>query len=838
MADVKLYCLRCRNRKKPYGIDERPFFSWKCQSDNKDVFQETYHLTVLTDGKTIWDSGEVSSDKNAYIYYDGDKLSDLTTYTWRVRVVFNNGDVVEGEDVFTTGVLDKKELKASFVSGGYPRKPVNDSTDAVALLTHQIGNNEHPEDILDAPVFMRKSFDTKKSVAGAYVIATSLGIYSLYIDGVKVSNILAPEYTSYKKHLEYQTYDVTNILKEAGDHVIGGILADGWYTGKIGLMGIGEQYGHENGLYFQLRIVYEDGSVEEILSDDQVKVSMGEYIYADLFVGEYVDLRRKQDVFSTDFDDSAWDHVKILEVDRSIFRAQSVDPVQIYERIKPQLIRTPKGELVLDAGRNIAGYTCFSIDSEAGVEIGLEHSEMLDRDGNFYQNIMGQNKNQKDRIITREGHTDYEPCFTFHGFRYVKVTGLSDINPDDFTIIVISTPMDETGEFSCSDERLNRLQNNIMNSQRGNMLCIPTDCPQRERAGWTGDMEVYAPTAAFNMDVRSLLYRWLSDVRNDQLPDGQITNISPYIDSDKYVNGNPENPHKSSAGWGDAIVLVPYALYQAYGDIDVLKENYDSMKAWMDYVVSHAGDDMTEWGQLFHFGDWLIPSIMAMEHNPLQTALRTKEEVALIYMAKTADCLGEIAQALMKEDDAEKYYALGRKARESFSNKYADENGIMRQQLQGPYVLAVHEHMLKGKQEQGAAEKLAALVEEAGALDTGFLSVPFLLETLCEIKRKDLAYRILFDDSKPGWLYALKFDATSVWENWAAVLPDGTRTDSSYNHFAFGCVGDFLYRRIGGIYREDTAYKKVRIDPDYECGLDYAKTSFDSVYGRISCEWA
>ena len=837
MSDISLYCLRCLDRRKAFGIDEKPYFSWKFKADENNVFQKYYHIVVSKDGEEVWDSGDVKSDRNSAILYEGEELEPFTVYSWRVTSTFNCGKKAEACAEFTTGVFDKDGLLGKFITGGYERKPISDSTDAAALLSHKIGSHEHPEETLDPPVYFRKSFRTDKKIKKAYAIATSLGIYSLYIDNKKVSNILAPEYTSYNKHLEYQLYDVTDIIRGSSRHVIGAILADGWYTGKIGLMGIGEQYGHENAVSFQLRIEYDDGSVENICSDEKTKVTIGEYIYADIFVGEFLDLNRHKDYFDVSLDDSEWDSAKVIEVDKNILKAQSVEPVEAVEVIRPTLLITPKGEIVLDAEKNVAGYTRFSTDCEKGTEIGLEHSEILDADGNFYQNITGQNKNQKDRIIAAATHTVYEPQFTFHGFRYVKVTGLEKVDPKDFEIVVITSPMDITGSFECSDERLSSLQRNIINSQKGNMICIPTDCPQRERAGWTGDMEVYAPTAAFNMDVRCLLKRWMSDVRNDQLPDGQIRNISPYIDSDKYVNGETGGSHVSSAGWGDAIVLVPYALYQAYGDVNILKDNYNAMESWMKYVKDQAGEGMLGWGKLFHFGDWLIPSIMAETGNPILTALQTKEETALAYLAKTADCLGEIALVLHKENDAEIYFEMAAKARKAFSQAFVDEKGIMKQQLQGLYVLALHEHMLDTEQEEGAKKRLVELVQGSGCLDTGFLSVPFLLDTLCEIGRPDLAYNILMDDKKPGWLYALKYGATTIWENWAAVRPDGTRTDSSYNHFAFGCVGDFLYRKIGGIYREEPGYRKVRIDPDYNCGLNYAKTGIDSIYGKILCEW-
>lgn len=839
-TNYQTYCLRCLNRSNPRGIDEIPRFSWKLAGEGQDICQTQYRIYVWEESSLIWDSGPVHSDATFGIAYEGPALKTGTDYSWQVLSCSQNQEQSVSEKAFfSTGIMEKDFWRAVWVESGLVRKPLTDSTDAGAIFAGLVTSQEHPEEILDAPVYFRKEFCLQHPVKKALLYVTALGNYLLKLDGVQVSNLLAPEYTSYRKHLEYQTYDVTTLLTKSGPHAIGVILADGWYSGKIGLMGIGQQYGRDNALLFQLEIVHADGSKSRVCSDESMRWNTGGYIYADLFVGEYLNQAKVPKGFSrAGFDDSDWRPVKKKEYGYDTLYAQSVDPVRIVKEIKPELIRTPKGEWVLDAGENICGYTKFSVKAPVGTEISLEHSEVLDGDGNFLQNIMGQNKNQKDRIITAESDSVYEPKFTFHGFRYVKVEGLNVVHAEDFTICVLTSRMDSIGSFCCSDQRLNRLEKNIFRSQQGNMLCVPTDCPQRERAGWTGDMAIYTPTAALHMDVQAFLNRWLTDMRLEQLPDGQIPHVIPNISSNQYVNGGGKETHISSAGWSDACVLVPYALYQAYGDPSVLQKNYRMMKRWMDYVEGCTKEDLCAWGQLFHFGDWLIPSIMAATHNPMITAQRTKEEAALTYLAYTSNCMAEISAILHMTKDAEHYLNLAQRAKEVFSKTYVTKDGRMRQPLQGLYVLALAGHMLTKEQESGAIYQLCKLIEEAGdCLDTGFLSVPFLLDTLCEHHAQDVAYRILFQDQKPGWLYALKWDATTIWENWAAILPDGTRTNSSYNHFAFGCVGDFLYRRIGGLWAEEPGYKKVRIRPDYRCGLEWAHTDYDSVFGKISIHW-
>ncbi len=835
-----IYCPQILNRNNPMGIDQNPIFSWKLDSDENNVYQKSYQILVWEDDSLIWNSGKIESEATCGIVYNGANLKSGCQYTWQIISTNQKGIQASSEiKAFSTGKLSAQEWSGKWIKATLEKKPLTDVTDMALLSSIPKDDVLHPERRLDSPVYFRKDFSLSKKVKKATAYATALGLYRLSIDGCLISNPLAPEYTSYKHHLEYQTYDITKLMEKSTDHALGMIVSEGWYSGKIGLMGVGQQYGRDNLALFQLEIQYEDGEIEIINSDQDVRFAIGAYIYADLFVGEYIDFNKSLQGFDiAGYDDSSWEKVELADYSYDTLRAQSIDPVCVSRKIKPLLLRTPNGEWVLDAGENICGYTAYCGKTVPMTEVSLEHSEVLDKDGNFFQNITGQNKNQTDRFIAASETTTYIPQFTFHGFRYVKVTGLSSISPEDFTICVLESPLDRTGSFTCSDPRLNQLQENIIRSQQGNMVCIPTDCPQRERAGWTGDMEIYGPTATFNMDVQAFLRRWLYDMRKEQLADGQIPHVIPQIDSNKYMEQAPAPKHVSSAGWADACILVPLALYKAYGDKSFLKENYSMMKGWMQYIKDNAGDDFSNWVQLFHFGDWLIPSIMAEYHNPIITALNTKEEVALAYLAYDADCMTEIAEILDLSEDATEYLLLSKRVRDVFSKKYVSENGLMRQPLQGLYVLALGLKLLTAEQEKGALDNLLGLIKESNyTLDTGFLSVPFLLNTLCQYGANDVAYKILYQDDTPGWLYAVKLGATTIWENWAAILPDGTPTETSLNHFAFGCVGDFLYKQIGGLLQDDAGYKKIRIMPDYACGLDWAETSYDSIHGKIIIKW-
>lgn len=834
-----IYRQQCLHQTNPRGIGKNPVFSWKLQDSRKNVFQVSYQIIVKNESEIVWDSGIVENENTRNIAYAGPQLSNGITYQWQVTSRNNYGEeAVSDWAEFSCAMLSVDFWKAKWIQAARERKPLTDCTDFGALMSGAVGGLEHPEEVLDSPVYFRKEFISCKHVKSAAAYVTARGIYDFLIDGKSIGNRLAPEYTAYKKHIEFQSYDLTEQLNKKGTHAVGAILADGWYTGKIGLLGIGNQYGEENALLFQIHIEYEDGTQEDIVSDETVKWNYGAYCYADLYAGECVDFSAEPVGFcEAGFNDEGWKAAETVDYGYENLTAQSTEPVMILREIKPKLLRTPKGETVLDAGEDICGFTMFETDTKPGIEITLEHSEVLDQEGNFFQNIVGQHKNQKDRILPKETRTKYLPKFTFHGFRYVKVTGLQEVNPDDFTICVIGSRMDKTGSFTCSDDRINQLMKNIYRSQEGNMVCIPTDCPQREREGWTGDAQVYAQSACFHMDVQSFMERWLYDMRLEQLPDGQIPHVVPDLESNKLLNGG-NGTHESSAGWGDVCVILPYAMYQFYADETILRDNYPMMKHWMQYVEENAGESLCDWGKLFHFGDWLIPSIMSETGNPVETAIRTKEEAAMAMFAYTTDLMSEIAAILGELEDVDYYMKLNQRIRQNFSREFVDGKGKMRQPLQGLYVLAIYFHLLSEEQKAGAIQELCRLIHDAGdTLDTGFISVPFLLDTLWENGQKELAYRLLYQEKAPSWLYEVKNGATTIWEKWVSILPDGTRTCTSYNHFAFGCVSDFICRKIGGLNIEEPGCKKIRIQPDFDCGLRFAKISFDSIYGKIAVEW-
>jgi len=854
-----IYDLECNTMKNPIGIgDVSPVFSWKTRSDASNVWQEAYAIMVWDSQKnSVWNTGKILSEKTTGVHYNGFPLQSGENYIWQVISVNNKGEKIFSEyQKFMTGLLDLSTLKAEWIEDGKDRKASTETTEMWKVFAGLVKSRPDPETILDQPTYYRREFTITSDVKKAVIYATAKGIYELAIDGAVISGVLVPGYSEYKSYQEVQTFDVSELLTE-GKHVITVILADGWYTGKIGLAGIGYQYGATNAFLMQLDITYQNGEAEQIVSDEKFSWTTGPYDYADLFIGEcFNEHRLLEDFEQPDYKDTIKLHpVLVKPVDKSILKGLEAEPIKILEVINPEIILTPSGELVIDTGINIAGFVKIIFEASENTILTMTHSEVLDKEGNFLMNIMGQNKNQADiYICAKDGIHSYCPKFTFHGFRYVKLEGITKEQVKDAEICVIGSNLSVTGAFYCSNKMLNQLQYNIFRSQQANMISIPTDCPQRERAGWTGDMQVYTPTACFNMDVRAFLNRWLAFMRAEQLPDGQIPNVVPNLDSNKYI-AHSKDEHISSAGWADACVIVPYVLYQKYGDSDVLARNYEMMKKWLGYVERSASTKFPKpfdaysmeeqarqiylWNTDFHFGDWLFPSasVKGMA-NPIETALATKEYVATQMYAYATSLMAKICEILGKVEEADKHRTLNSHIKQAFVEEYFDEDGRLPIQLQGIYVLALQMDLVPEGKKERVVKHLVELIHGNGdCLDTGFLSVPFLLDVLYENGQKELAYKLLKQENSPSWLYEIKQGATTIWESWTAICTDGTRTNVSYNHFSFGCVGDFMYRHILGLISLEPGYKKVMIAPDMACNLTHAGGHYESVYGKISVFW-
>ena len=828
---------------KLYGLKvsfiPRVCFSWKPEGQ---AGQTGYRITVRDeDGNPVWDSGNVQSADRHNIPC-GAELEPCKKYNWKLTVAFNDGtECEEAGDDFTTGIA---EWKAKWVAPDRVRKPLTDSTTPI----HGVIDQRDPFEVLDPAVDFRKTFELQAIPDKAVLYMTARGIYNIFVNGTKVSDLFAPGVTSYGKRIEYQQADVQPFLVK-GKNVIAATLADGWYTGKIGAVGLGQQYGTENALLFQMEL-FTNGKWDSVCSDDQVKCAESAWQYADLFVGAAYDENLERcGWMQADYDDSEWKSAKVCDYGYQELSFQSIDPICVQRTIRPVVFRAPNGDLILDAGEVIVGYVTVKLNMKAGDVLKLEHTEVLDKEGNFMLNIIGQNKNQTDVLkAAKDGLHEWQPEFTNHGFRYVRVSGTEDTDPAHYEIVVIHTPLSVTGSFACDDERINKLQENVLRSQSGNMIGIPTDCPQREKTGWTGDMQVYAPTACYEMDVEQFLRHWLADMRNEQLPDGQMPHIIPYFPSHDimkpaWIDG------VSAGGWSDACVVVPWRLYEAYADVTILEENYEMMDRYMTSCKARVaaqpencestGEHMKYiWNNDFQFGDWLMPSAVKSGLVGPPMMMLTGFEAGTLMYAYTNMLMAKICTVLGKDAEAAEYAAIHRKVCDAFMTEFANEDGTLKKDFQGLYVLALQMDAIPAEKRQNAVDKLVSLIHENGdRLDTGFLSVPFLLPVLHDCGEAALANKLLFQDEAPSWLYEIKCGATTLWESWDAIDEEGNPKDYSMNHFAFGCVAEYLFKYIAGIQATAPGFKKVRIEPDFSCGLREVNASYDSIMGRISVHW-
>lgn len=857
--NLHLYDLTVEHQHQPIGIDcESPRFAWKLKSSNQNVFQTAYQVRIYTEGQLIADTGKIESEESTERTVSEWKPSPMTRYHIQVDVWDNKGYTASCESFFETGRMGIPFHGGWVEPVQVPTPSTLETKDMSTIKDNPYAQMERDFAEFRPSQYIRIPFDANKKIQRARVYATAHGIYRLEVNGTLADDReFAPEITSYNKILQVQTYDVTHLLRD-GANVFGVTVADGWWVGRVGTTSDCCQFGDKVGLLLEGVIEYEDGT-EQIVTAEQGVSSTGALIFSDLFVGEKYDARREPEGWSLPgFDDSDWTPVLKVDYPMDNLVGQYTPPVRPLRILTPErVLTTPAGETLLDVGQVVAGVVGFTVDAPEGVTIKLEHSEVLDEHGNYFNNILGVNKEQTDTYITKAGKQTYRPHFTYHGFRYVKITGWPGaLTAEQFKVYVFSSEMDDIGQFSTSDARINQLQSCIWWSQVANSICIPTDCPQREKAGWTGDIMAFAPTMCFNRSADAFLTGWLNNLRADQLSDGQVPVIIPYLPAYKKFMLDTFN-QETSCGWGDAVIMVPYAMYKAYGDLRILETNYASMTHWMEYIVSrmenshpadyeswddeHKNRSRRLWNTDFHFGDWLIPSIVL--GNPdggamSSTAFATMGVVAPAYAAFTAKNLAEIAEILGLEQDAARFHALYEEIRTAFIAEYIHADGTMDADFQGIYVIALKMGLVPEDIRPKMVAHLCDMIEKnRGCLDTGFLSILFLMDVLCENDRRDVAYQLLFQTKCPSWLYEIEHGATTMWESWGAIGEDGAVSTYSYNHYAFGCVGEWMYREIGGLQAIEPGYKKFRVAPDFNCGLTSASVENDTPYGTAAIRW-
>jgi alpha-L-rhamnosidase len=808
--------LSTEHKTDPMGIGtERPRLSWKLNSPARNIIQSAYSIRVATTkgfskSSVVWESGKVNSSESVLQTYMGKDLLPGTKYYWQVKV----WDAVQKESAWSavsfweTG-LSPNDWKASWI------EPQQDTLRYIPALT------------------VRKEFSLGKKIATAKVYVTSHGFYELYLNGRKVGDeVLTPGWTAYQKRLQYQVYDVTTQVN-TGNNAIGALLGDGWYRGALGWESNYGVWGKTLGLLCQLNIVYTDGTSESIVTDNTWKGSPdGPIVMNGIYDGETYDARKEMKGWSaTGFDDSKWQAVRQASFSKNDLIATQTVPVRRIEEIVPKRIfRTPKGTLVVDLGQNMVGWVRLKVKGNAGTTVTIRHAEVLDKFGEFYTDNLRHARATATYTLKGGEVETYEPRFTFFGFRYVAVDGYpGELETNDITGIVIHSDMQPTGSFECSDPMINQLQHNIQWGQKGNFVDVPTDCPQRdERLGWTGDAQAFVRTAAFNMDVAAFFTKWLRDVATDQRPDGSV----PFVIPDALRNGNG-----TSAGWGDVSTIAPWTIYNVYGDKRILETQYPSMKAYVDYIKKKAGAGYL-WKGGSVFGDWLFYKSMRQTENDGYTS---PDMIATMFFGYSTQLVAQAAKALGKTDDEKSYSELFDKIKDAFNRNYVTPEGRIASESQTGYVLALQFKLLPESLRPKAVQYLVDDIKERGNhLSTGFLGTPYLCHVLSENGRTDVAYDLLLQQSFPSWLYPVKMGATTIWERWDGQKTDSTFQDvgmNSFNHYAYGAIGDWMYRVAAGIEIGEPGYKQILIQPQPDKRWSYAKASFESSYGKIASGW-
>ena len=690
----------------------------------------------------------------------------------------------------------------------------------------------HGEEAKQPASVLRRRFTVEKA-DNACLYITCHGLYEARLNGQRVGDfVLAPGTGDYARRLTVQCYDVSELLRP-GENELTVTLGDGWYRGSVGIDGLRNYYGADLTLLCQMEV----GGQAVLCSDERWEASQqGPTRENDLQQGETYDARMEEI--------SDWHAVTVRDFGFINLAPTESVPILEQERFAGKLLRTPNGETVIDFGQNLAGYTELRLTAKAGQTITLWHGETLDENGNFTQANFDpgdRNKNgipQKIEYICKDGLNVYKPRFTVFGFRYAKVETEIDLADADFTAVAVYSKMPQTGFFECGNADVNRLVRNSLWSMRSNFCDIPTDCPTRERAGWTGDAGVFAPTAVFLADCLPVLRKWLGECRLAQKEDGLVQNIAPVNNSGSMIS----NLLQGSAGWGDACVLVPWALYKAYGDKTILEENYDMMRRWLAFTEKRAQKTrpqnlLNPWHKYlvdegFHFGEWCQPDVdngAAMK----KTMMLGAPEVATAYYFRSASLLAQIAEVLGKRADAERYALVAENAKKAYRHT-CTKNGKIRSERQCEYVRPIAFGLLDGAEISRAADDLAALVEKNGyRLNTGFLSTPDLCRVLADNGHADTAYRLLLQEERPSWLYAVKKGATTIWETWDGVREDGTVHDS-LNHYAYGAITGWLFDGVCGI-RLNAG--KLTICPHPGQALGYAKAEWRSPVGTIRSAW-
>jgi len=826
-AQVRVQNLLCENLADPIGLDvARPRFSWQllAAKDRRGVRQTAYEVRVAASAAglaqggpaAVWNSGKVLSDSSVNVTYAGPTLQPNRRYHWQVRAWDNAGkpSAWSAPAYWQVGLLTPANWQASWIGPGYAEDSVR-----------------RPSPLL------RKEFTVRKKVVSATAYVTAHGLYEAQINGRRVGDAyLTPGWTSYHKRLAYQAYDVTALVKD-GANAVGATLASGWYRGYIGYKRDHNIYGKDAALLFQLHLAYSDGTSEEVVSDGSWQTSSeGPVRFAELQRGETFDARMEKTGWAQPgYDARGWTAARVQPYAKDVLFASFSEPVRAHENFKVlKVSKSPKGETILDFGQNLVGWVRVKIRGKAGDKVTLSHSEVLDKHGNFYLANLRSASAEDTYYLRGTGQEEtFEPHFTFHGFRYLRVDAFPGaVQPEDFTAVAIYSDMPATGSFSCSNPLINQLQSNIQWGQKGNFLDVPTDCPQRdERLGWTGDAEVFSSTAAYNRNTNNFFAKWLRDLAADQAPDGAVPFVIPALE---FASGKVP---VGAAGWSDAATVIPWDMYTLFGDRRTLAVQYPSMKAWVKYIQDKSRKDL--WDTGFQFGDWLAYDVD--DDNAGRSAVTSHALIAQCFWAHSTQIMLDAATVLGKTDDVAAYTALLQRIKAAYLREYVTPGGALMSNTQTAYVLALHFDMLPENLRAQAADRLALNVADYdNHLTTGFLGTPYLCQVLSRFGHADVAYKLLLQKTYPSWLYPVTMGATTVWERWNSMRPDSTFAPpsmTSFNHYAYGAIGHWLYTTVAGLNVGAPGYHTFTVRPQPGGGFTQATAQLTTVYGPALARW-
>lgn len=826
-SSLRAYDLQVELRTEPLGMGEpRPRLSWKLESDRRGAAQSAYRITAAERSSDLddptrlaWDSGLRESGDGLLVPWGGAVLRSATRYFWRVEIWDETGaPATSAQSWFETGLLHRDDWVATWIG----RDPVSLAhVDPPSDLETSTGSTP--------PLYLRREFTLDRRPLRARLYATARGVYEPRLNGARVGdNELAPGWTEYRRRLQYQTYDVTSLLRE-GPNVLATVVADGWWAGYVGFdpSQPARHYGECPSFLGQLVVDFVDGSRQVIATDAAWTERPGAIQAADLLMGQRVYARLHVPGWDAPgAGGDAFRPVSVLDADPGPLVAEPDQPVRVAREVTAVAIDARgSGRFIIDFGQNLVGRARLTIRGAApGQRIVLRHAEMLTAGELYVANLR---RAQATDIYTAAGEQVeiFEPQFTLHGFRYMEVAGYpGDLSEADVVARVVHSDTPWTGRFECSDPMINQLQSNIAWGQRGNFVAVPTDCPQRdERLGWLADAQIFAPTASRNADVSAFFARWMRDVVDGQDDDGAFRDVAPVI-----------TLHREGApAWGDAGVIIPWHLWRTYGDRDALERSFDAMVAWVAHIKRHNSDLRWRHRTGNSYGDWLQVD-----------ASTPRDVLATAYFARSAAIVARAAEVLGRSDVAVEHEHLHAAIRAAFIESYVTEDGHVEGGTQTAYLLALAFGLLPPELVGAAVERLAADIEKRNyKLSTGFVGVALLCPVLAEHGRADLAYALLQQEEFPSWGYSIRHGATTIWERWDGWTEHAgfqSPAMNSFNHYSLGSVGDWLFGRVAGIDQtpESVAYRELLLRPLPGGRLTWAQAEQETARGHVACGWS